>query len=473
VQRHFIGVWAARNGVAIMLLAALLVQSQAGFALRGLYADGSFFTTQIVASKSFYVFQPARWVSSIILEAPVVAAMMLGEMQPDKLATVFSLSANLLPGLGFLLCLAVTPRAERRYLIFPAFVYFAGTLSAAFASVTEGLLSTAYLWVLLFLIVFGENTLPRLTAILVLSVGTLRLHEEMLFLGPVLAAALLLRARSSRRSMDRGILAVAALAVLGGAAIGLWGVLFPRYAAGPSDFTVDFVRLHWLYIPHAGVNLPAAFGILAALGILAAIAAPRFGPATLIVFAATVSALAIAAFWIDGLTVPAAQFFARDNAAFMSFVLMIVVLIARRCPAIANRVTAPPVQGIVMALGFTVSLWHVSATAKWDAFQTNLARRLTIETGVIPWSQMVTPPASRQAQLAAMMVWPWTNPDLSLLVLSRSCITSLIANPPISGWQPYDLANPGTLPALPGVTYAYLLPPDAQGAACAKAVLPK
>jgi hypothetical protein len=72
-----------------------------------------------------------------------------------------------------------------------------------------------------------------------------------------------------------------------------------------------------------------------------------------------------------------------------------------------------------------------------------------------------------------MMVWPWTNPDLSLLVLSRRCVTSLIANPPTKGWQPYDLSNPETLPKLPGVTYAYLLPPEAQRAACAKTASPQ
>jgi hypothetical protein len=461
--------WPNRHGLTIVFVIALVVQVQAAMTLRGLYADGAFFGSQILASRGIDVFQPARWVSSVILQLPVVTAMGLGVRSTHRLMLAFSLSTNLLPGLGFLLCLAVLPKLDRRFFVFPAFVYFAGTLSAGFASVTEGLVATAYLWVLLCLFVFGRSTLWRSVAILLLSIGTLRLHEEVLFLGPILMVASYLRLKSETRRFDRAILVVATFALLGGAAVGAAGVLFPRYAGGPGDFASNFLHFHWLYVPHAGVNLPALLGILAALAMLAAIGVPAIAGAAFGVFTVVAAVLAVAAFWFDWLTVPAAQFFARDNAGFISFVLMILLLVARGYPRFADGLTTAPVGRIVMALGLSVSLWHISATAKWDAFREAFAQRLVAETGIVPWSRMLVPPGSRDARLSAMMVWPWTNPDLSLLVLPRRCVRSVIANPQPSSWQPYNPADPRTMPAIPGIKYVYLLPPDRQSAACADA----
>ena len=48
------------------------------------------------------------------------------------------------------------------FMLGPAFVYFAGILSAQFASVAEGLVATSYFWLLLCLIVFGQLTILRL-----------------------------------------------------------------------------------------------------------------------------------------------------------------------------------------------------------------------------------------------------------------------------------------------------------------------
>jgi hypothetical protein len=461
--------WPSRHGLTIVFVLALAVQVQAAMTLRGLYADGAFFGTQILASRGIDVFQPARWVGSVILQLPVVTAMGLGVRGTHRLMLAFSLSTNLLPGLGFLQCLAILPKLDRRFFVFPAFVYFAGTLSAGFASVTEGLVATAYLWVLLCLLVFGRSTLWRSLAILSLSIGTLRLHEEVLFLGPILAAASYFRLKTESRRFDRAILVVATVALLGGAAIGAAGVVFPRYAGGPGDFASNFLHFHWLYVPGAGVNLPALLGILAVLAMLPACAVPAVAGAAFGVFTVVAAVLSVAAFRFDWLTVPAAQFFARDNAAFISLVLMILLLVARRHPMLDDRLFTAPLGGIVMALGLAVSLWHVSATVKWDTFREAFAQRLAAETGVIPWSRMLMPPGSRDAKLSAMMVWPWTNPDLSLLVLPRHCVRSIIANPRPSSWQPYNPADPRTMPAIPGIKYVYLLPPDHQSAACADA----
>jgi hypothetical protein len=90
---------------------------------------------------------------------------------------------------------------------------------------------------------------------------------------------------------------------------------------------------------------------------------------------------------------------------------------------------------------------------------------LVSHTGIIPSAALLEPPEARSTQLSKMMIWSWTNPDLSILAVPRRCMTSVIANA-TDGWQPYNILNPATLPQIPGVTYAYLEPPDRQAAAC-------
>jgi hypothetical protein len=192
-------------------------------------------------------------------------------------------------------------------------------------------------------------------------------------------------------------------------------------------------------------------GLLAGISIIACIAVPNISRVSVVSFGIIATVLAVAAFWADALTVPAAQFYARHNAAFMSFPLIILVLVARFMRGTGNRLTAPPVQKIVIILGVTVSLWHIQATEKWSTFFSHF--------------RTLRPPGTRPAHLAAKMIWSWTNPDLSILALPRRCITSIIANPQPLNWY-YNLQDPTTLPRIPGLAYTYLLPPDRQGAAC-------
>ena len=231
--------------------------------------------------------------------------------------------------------------------------------------------------------------------------------------------------------------------------------------------STDFLALRWLYQPGDGYNLPCVLGILAVPCILLTMVRPAWGVATTWIFAALSIPLALAAFWLDWLMVPYTQFAARYNGALMSLPLAALLLFARVHTPLATAMTRRPARGIVVILGLTVSLWHIAATEQWSAFLTHFSNVLQSRDGIIAWDTVVAPPGSRQAELAAKMVWGWTNPDLSLVALPRSCINSVIANPTwYVGWEPHTLSNLATMPAIPGVTYTYLLPSDQQRAAC-------
>jgi len=202
------------SALAASVFLAVLIQAYAGATLRGVYADGAYFATQLAAHRAIFYENLARTLSSVLDQLPVVAAISLGVQTSHGVALVFSLVTNVLPGLFILLCLPALPMGERRFFIFPAFVYFARTLSAQFASVTEGLVATSYFWLLLCLIVFGRLTILRSVMIMLLAAGTVRLHEEMVFLGPLLAASCAMRWPQERSVRSRVVLSVAALCAI-------------------------------------------------------------------------------------------------------------------------------------------------------------------------------------------------------------------------------------------------------------------
>jgi hypothetical protein len=453
------------SAVAASVILAVLTQVYAGVTLRGLYADGAFMAAKFAAHQlPVYTYgNPARLMSAMIVSWPVMAAMHLGVQTPYGVALVFSLVVNLLPGLIILLCLPAMSIGERHFFIFPAFVYFAGTLSAQFASSTEGLIATSYFWLLLCLITFGHFTVVRSAIVAVLAIGSLKLHEHMLFLGPILVVAGTIRWWHEPRFLPRNVLAVTAVCAVASAVIAAnFAILHPYDVHERDEFIRDFLAGNWLYARGA-LNVPIVLGTLAAPCILLILLRPAFGTAVTWIFAAVSITLALAPFEFDRLINPITQWAARHNAALMSLPLAALLLYVRAHTPLATAMLGKPTRRIVVLLGLTVSLWHVAATEQWSAFLTHFSNVLQSQNGIIAFDTLIAPPGSRQAKLAAKMVWPWTNPDLSIVALPRSCINSVIANP-TSG--PHNLSDLATVPAIPGVTYTYLLPLDQQRAAC-------
>jgi hypothetical protein len=454
------------SAVAVFVILAVLIQAYAGMSLRGLYADGAYHVNQILARHDFFL-HPGRPVSLIIDQFPVLAAIRLGLETPHGVALAFSLTTNLLPGLIILLCLPALPTGERRFFIFPAFVYFAGTLSAQFASVVEDLVATSYFWLLLILIAFGRLTILRVSMIAVLAVASLRLHESMLFLGPLLVASCIMRLRYEKDLLPRIVLSAVALCELVSAGIAAASVLYPDSVGDRDRFVAGFLGLHWIYASGngGGWNLPCVLAMLAVSCIVAIMYRPAWGPAMSWIFAGISLPLALATFWVDWLVAPGAQFGARHNPALISVPVAALLMGACASPLAVNLTTGP-VRRVVVLLGIAVALWHLSATEKWSIYLTHFSNVLQSRAGVIAWEAVVTPPGSREAKLATMMMWDWTNPDLSLNAVPRRCVNSVIDNPPGISWQPYVVSNIATMPAIPGIVYTYLLPSDLQGAAC-------
>ncbi|GAB0119618.1 hypothetical protein [Acidisoma sp. 7E03] len=443
----------------LCLIVALFVQAYAGLGLRGLYADGAFFATHLAAARDFVIIQTGRPFAEMLTQWPVLVAMRLGATAPHAVALAFSLASNLVPGLLILACLAALAPGDRALFVLPAFVYLGGILSAQFASVGEGLAATAYLWLLLTAAVSGPLTLGRGLLLAVLALGCSDLHEEMLFLCPVLLAGCTLRARRERQLAAWLPLGAVALCAVAGTVVGITLALHPVDPGERSDFIQSFLNLEWLYTPWAGVNLGSVLTCTATLFLLIALLCPSWGRPLQRIFLPLSLGTGLAAFAFPALVAPAAQFAARNNAALLSLPLGILFLVAKARPQVRSALTAPAVLGLVASLGLGVSLWHLAATRDWIVYRDVVAQVLENARGIVPSTAVTQDKSAREQRLLESMSWPWTNPDLSIVLLPRRLITSILANPAHhAGWEPYDLKNPASLPAIPGITYRYLLP---------------
>ncbi|MFT8891674.1 MAG: hypothetical protein ABF888_07520, partial [Acetobacter papayae] len=449
------------GGTALVLTTvfALCVQVYAGVMLRGLYADGAFFVTHIAEKQGLCIMQPARPFSQILTQWPIVVGMWLGWRSLYDVALGFSLSTNIMPGLFILASCLVMSAKDRVLAVFPVFIYFSTILSSQFASVTEGLVATAYFWFLLTLIVYGNFGLIHKIIVSFLALGCLRLQEGMIFLGPLLVFVCVLRFRRETRLWNKVILAFVAVCGLVSAAIAVGYALYPVDAGERSSFLGSFLAFKWVYnrgwlSGYWGVNLCAILGVVAAISILLVIVRPLYGWPVFYIFLLFSCVASVSAFYFPFLVMPLTQFDARHNPTLLTVPLGIFYAVTKDSFRLRKAITARPVAGLVCALGVSVSIWHLVATREWVEFRHYIVHVLETRQGLVSWESVLQTADNRQRRLLWSMSFPWTNPDFSLEILPRQNIGSIIVAPQnYYGWQPYDVMNIKTMPNISGIIY--------------------
>lgn len=423
--------------LAFSVATFLFMQIWAGLALRGLYADGCYYAARLWLAHSFVVIEPSRWTAQMLVQMPVVLVMWLGTPSPLVVAQLFSLSTNLMPLLWTMLSFALLPRGMRAYALFPLVVYLAAGTSAAIASIADGPFAAAYLWLLLLLIAVAPPTRGRLALMLLLALGTLRLHEATAILGPILILACIWRARHTRDTPHRIILALTALLVMIGSARAVLDITHPRAPANCDAFVRDVLHLRWLVTPGMGLHVPALAGLLALLGLAAWLLArgrPRVAGAIYMLCAALFPLLAGLALLLP--TAAPSAFAARGLSCLVSAPVMLILL-AERCGWIAPVRPQRSITTLAALLGFTLVVADGAANAEWSGYVSSIRQVVASRAGVIPWPVAVAELSPPQAQRLQRLSWPWTTPLMSLwLAPAADPVTSLISNPPGTAWEP-------------------------------------
>jgi hypothetical protein len=434
--------WSALVAGLGLLFAA---QVDAGVALRGLYADGVFYVARIYAHGGMAIVEPSRWTAQFIMQAPVATGMAFGLDGPRDVALLFSLSTNLVPLLLTATCFWPLPKGERWFFLFPVLVFLCGSMGSAFASVADGATAAAYAWVLLFLLRFAPLTAGHTAAILILSLGALRLHEAMAYLGPILTATCLRhRALATGTPYQRGLLVVAGLLVLS-SAIELGYIVLPHTPGNRASFVSDVLSLRWFFATEQGLNVPALLGLLGVAAVALAVWRPLQWFA-LLGFAVVAAGVSVAVAVGELPAAPAAAFAARNNSALLSLPAMgLCLLLARRPGRWPGGLACPLLLGATLA--FALAIVDFSATRDWRGYISGFDTALRTERGVVPLAQVVSrlPPA--QADTFARFSWPWTSGLMSLVLAPESKIHTIIASPYTGGWEPMDPNRPGTWPS--------------------------
>ena len=451
IQRAGTGLPVAPNSLLTWSLgsavsAALLVQIYSGLGLLALYGDGAYCLRAMLSSRQFACIESPRRATQMLLESETLAAIRLGLTSLDWIEAIFSLSLQLTPLALTCLCFAAVWRADRRFVLFPALAYFAGSSGIASNQFLEGPATAAWFWLLLSLVLFRSSTVSRCLWLILSALPAIAIHEAMVFLAPLLAMAAWSRSSRGATPGTRWLLLALSAWFATVACRQFYYVLSPIHPANRDGFILQMLAFKWLYASGFGLNVPASLGLLACAAVLIIWWKPRLTSVWLGGFLVAALALTAMTFLTPAGRAPAMQFYARDQPAFLSVPLALIALWLARRPERWRTVPVARAGVVLLILALTTSAVQAAVTADRDRYLTALRGVLHDATGVVSWEAMTRALPAADAPLFARMDWGWTWPDLSLLLAEQGLVRAIIANPVGQPWQPWDPSVPSEFP---------------------------
>jgi hypothetical protein len=440
--------------VAAYRVVVLLVWGLAAYATvtcRGLFWDGSSFLVNILDHGRFHDFYVARAHVDWVTQVPVLLLSELGVRDTRLLAMAYSAALFGLPTALYHLALArVRHDAVLLAIVIAAVVvvylptsfFIIGEYNATFAAVTAGMAVT---------LTARENRLGDAALLCVLGVFCVRSYEAMVYLGPLLAAAIVWSRRNDTDGATRVLAGIAALAFGAGAVVA--AATIADYWTHPHFLKVrsmsfDFWQNLQFAIPLAGLALSTLVGL----------ARPAWlqGRGPLVVMAIAATALSSTPWWRllheHSILYPPAHYLARQAAGLLLVSLLAcmwlhvawqrkppLVLATLRLPAVSQRLVAAMTVLVIAA-----AIPDVALTGLWSDYLGRLRNQVDSRRGII------------RASALPLLDWPdklfaqdWSLPAMSAIVSrtpGRAFVrvdNDFLSNPP------FDPAC-GTLPRLKG-----------------------
>lgn len=439
--------------VAIVLIAYLISAFAAAIYARGLYQDGAYYILKMAEGEWFYLKDPARMAVQALRQAPVVGLTRYTDLSLYQRAQAFTFVMLVLPPALVAVCWFIAPRGMKAWTLLPVLHLLIGLSTTSFEAVGEGAIAAAYIWVLIFLLVFRTRSVHSQFLFLLLALPTTRLHESVVLCAPILILICALRAAGSR-NLREWIFLAASTAIFAWAAIYEFGwIVSPRI---PSDaqnalravFGFEFLVFEGRW------NLPVIAGALA-VGTIALlfVARPRRHSAIAFAFAMICAALIVAAIIVDETMAPRAQAQARYNPIFATVLLGFIFACAlkRGLP----RPIAVPAPMLVVVLALTAAQFGADAVATryWSLYIRDFEARLSNFTGLVSWNIASYTGNPTRDHIWNVITIDWTLPIMGIILAPRGDVKALIDYPPGTLFQPLDPRNLNTLPSLRGVSY--------------------
>ena len=441
---------AAYRSVALLLWALAAYDT---VTCRGLFWDGSAFLVSLLDHERFHDFYAARAHIDWLTQLPLLAVAELGVRDTRLLAMVYSASLFAVPVAFYHFALARVRHDVSLLAVVIAIVvvvylptsfFIVGEYSATFAAVTAAMA-----------VALTTNGRSVRDAMVLCAIGALclRSYEAMVYLGPLVAAAVIWASRRAANA-DLGLRvlhAVAALAFIGAAVVSIATLVdywdHPHFLKVRST-SVDFWQNIQFAIPLVGF---AICGV-------AALRNPSWlqGRGPVVVLGVIAVLLALTPWWrlvhSPSILYPPSHYVARQAAGILLALLLggMWLLVARqdRPPAVLVVMRREPVSrrlvALLTALTVAAAIPDIALTRLWSGYLEDLRLVVDGRVGIV------------RAETLPLHEWPsklffqdWSFPALAA-VISRSPGTAYVVSD-----QDY-LSNPpfepacGMLPKLGG-----------------------
>ena len=440
--------------LAAYRVVVLLVWGLAAYATvtcRGLFWDGSSFLVNILDHGHFHDFYVARSHVDWVTQLPVLLLAKLGVRDTRLLATAYSMALFALPAALYHLALARVRHdavllgiviAALAVVYLPTSFFIIGEYNATFAAVTAGMAVA---------LTRRESRLGDTVLLCVLGLFCVRSYEAMVYLGPLLAAAIVWSARRDKDLATRALAGIAALAFAAAAVVS--AATIAEYWSHPHFIKVrsmsfDFWQNLQFAIPMVGLAICVAAGLVRPAWLQ--------GRGPLIVMGIAAAVLASTPWWRllheHSILYPPAHYLARQAAGALLAVLLgcmwahvawrqkpPLVLATLRLPAISRRLVAA-----MTALVIAAAIADVVLTGLWSDYLGRMRSLVDNRQGIV------------RASALPLLDWPdklfaqdWSLPAMSAIV-SRSPGRAFVrVDNDFQSNPPFDPAC-GTLPRLKG-----------------------
>ena len=438
---------AVARGVAVILWSLALHNT---LACRGLFWDGSSFLVNLLEHGHFHDFYAARAHVDWVTQAPVLLLARLGVRDTELLAMAQSAALFALPTAFYHLALSRVRRdpvllaavlAIIAVVFLPTSFFIIGEYNVAFACITAAMA-----------VALTAGGSSRRDAALLLAFGLLclRSYEAMIYLGPLVASAILWSTRRSRDRLTRLLGALAALAFIGAAVVSAVTIVdywdHPHFMKVRST-SVDFWQNMQFSIPLAGFLICAIAGVRRPAWLE--------GRGPLVVMGVIALLLALSPWWrlVHGPSIlyPPSHYVARQAAGVLlaAFLVGMWLQVARRdLPQVFAVVRQPEVaRRMVLLLGaLTVAgaIPDIMLTRLWTGYVERLRVVVDGSKGMV------------RAETLPLHDWPnklffqdWSYPALSAVVSRAPGQSYVVSDQDYLSNPPFEPAC-GLLPKLKG-----------------------
>lgn len=439
---------------AIVFAVATGCAAYAAAYARGLYLDGAYFLFEIAERSWFFLPAPPRATIDVLRQAPVVILARYTDAPLFRLGQALSLAMAALPVLLVAACWLIAPRERKAWVLFPTATLLIGISPAAFMPHTEASIGAAYVWVLLFLLMFRARGPLSQVAFLALCLPAFWLIEAACLMMPALLLACLARWRTSASAGERAFVAAAGIFIVAIAAYQASWVLWPRVPTD-ADMLRDGLRhLAFLYTD-GHLNLPfvtgaAAFGALSIL-----IVWPDARPARAVVIgfvAIALSAIGVA-FLMERSFSPYAHYHARYFPILITLVLGAAAVWTATWQPSRLPMAQPAILTVLVSLSLAQGAADIAATWRWRDYTADLQQRLAASSGLISWESTVRTGDAQRDRDWRLLNHDWLMPIMSVIWSPGGIVRSMINYPAGYTWRPLDPEKPDELPKLPGIDF--------------------